>query len=193
MAEANLTRPARTLLWLEHRANRPWFLPAVGVFPMCDYVFPFLPNQMLLAGLSMTLPQRWIALAATFVVATAAGATLLVTAIQQFGVHFIEQIFGGTPQASALEAALEQICTYGIPALIGLAMLPWPPRTAVIACAVAGLPPAQVGLAVLAGRIVPATLFARVGSKAPHLLRRSTRVDRIMREVEAAKRGFSIR
>jgi len=193
MAEVALSKPARALLSLERQAHRPWFLPSVGVFPLCDYILPFLPNQILLAGLSMTLPRRWIALAMTFVIATALGATLIVAGIQHFGAPFIETLLGGMPAASALAPVLEQIRVYGLPALIGLAMLPWPPRIAVLACAVAGLLPAQVGLAVLAGRIVPASIYAGLGAKAPHLLRRLASVDRIMREVEAAKRHSSAR
>jgi hypothetical protein len=99
----------------------------------------------------------------------------------------MEQLFGSLPEAHALAPVLEQIRTYGLLALVGFAMLPWPPRTAVLACAVAGLPPAQVGLAVLVGRIVPASIYAGAGAKVPHLLRRLASVDRIMCEVEAAK------
>lgn len=188
MVEAALSRPARALLALERQADRPWFLPAVGVFPLCDYILPFLPNQLLLAGLSMTVPRRWIALALTFVVATAAGASLIVAGIQEFGVPVMEQLLGEMPNASAVAPVLAHIRSYGPLALIALAMLPWPPRIAVLACGLAGLPPAEVGLAVLIGRLVPATIYAGVGAKAPHLLRRFSKVDRIIREVEAAKR-----
>lgn len=187
MAEAAPSRPARALLALERQADRPWFLPAVGVFPLCDYILPFLPNQLLLAGLSMSLPRRWIVLALTFVAATAAGATLIVAAIQQFGTPVMEQILGEMPEANAVTPVLAQIRRYGLPALAVIAMLPWPPRMAVLACALAGLPPVEVGLAVLAGRIVPATIYAGLGAKAPNLLRRNPRVDRIIREVAAAK------
>lgn len=187
MAEAAPSRPARALLALERQADRPWFLPAVGVFPLCDYILPFLPNQLLLAGLSMAIPRRWIALALTFVVATAAGASLIVAAIQEFGPTMMEQLLGKMPSASAVAPVLAHIRTYGLLALIALAMLPWPPRIAVLACALAGLPPAHVGLAVLLGRLVPATIYAGVGAKAPQMLRRIPSVDRIVREVEAAR------
>ena len=193
MADAKPSRPVRALLLLERQAGRPWFLPGVGVFPLCDYVLPFFPNQILLAGLSMTLPRRWIALALTFVIATAVGAALIVAAIQHFGAPLTGQLFGDMLEASALAPMLEQIRTHGLLALVGLAMLPWPPRTAVLACALAGLPPVQVGLAVLAGRLVPATIYAGIGAKVPHLLRRLASVDAIMCEVEAAKRHTSIR
>jgi uncharacterized membrane protein YdjX (TVP38/TMEM64 family) len=115
-----------------------------------------------------------------------------VAAIQHFGAPFVDQLFSELPEGNALAPVLEQIRVYGLPSLVGLAMLPWPPRTAVLACAVVGLPPVQVGLAVLAGRLVPATLYAFLGAKAPHILRRLASVDRIMREVEAAKPQASV-
>ncbi len=181
------------MLWLERQAGQSWFLPSVGVFPLCDYVLPFLPNQILLAGLSMTLPRRWIELALTFAIATALGAALIVAAIQHFGTPLTEQLFGEMSQARAFAPMLEQLRAHGLLALVGLAMLPWPPRAAVLACALAGLPPVQVGLAILAGRLVPAAIYAGIGARAPHLLRRLASVDRIMGEVEAAKQHTSLR
>lgn len=193
MAEKALSRPARVLLSLERQASRPWFLPKVGLFPLCDYVLPFLPNQILLAALSMTLPQRWLGLAMTFAIATASGAALIIAAIQQWEVIAILEALGAMPDRAALAPVLEQIRAYGLVAMVGLAMLPWPPRVAVLACAVAGLPPVETGLAVFAGRVVPALVFAGMGAKAPHLLRRLASVERIMREVETAKRHASVR
>lgn len=192
MADRLLSRPARVLLSLERKSNRGWFLPGVGAFPLCDYLLPFLPNQILLVGLSMLLSRRWIALAITFVIASALGAGLIVAGVQQFGMPIVEHLFGEMPDASALAPVLEQIRVYGPTALVGLAMLPWPPRTAVLACAIAGLPPVQVGLAVLAGRVVPVTVYAGVGAKAPHLLRRLTSVNRVMSEVKVARRSTCV-
>lgn len=188
MAEVPLSRSARAILAVDRRSDRPCFLPSVGVFPLFDYVLPFLPNQILLAGLSMMLPQRWIGLAVTFVIATALGAALVAAAIQINGIPFVAQLLGNMPEAEVSGPIFEQIRANGLPALVALAMLPWPPRTAVLACAVAGLPPAHIGLAVLTGRIVPAGLIAGLGAKAPRVLRRIASVDRMMREVEAEKR-----
>jgi membrane protein YqaA with SNARE-associated domain len=184
--------PARALLALEKRSERAWFLPAVGVFPSFDYVLPFLPNQILLGGLSMLLPRRWIALAATFVIAAAIGAGLITVAIQQFGVPIVSRFVADMPESSALASAIALVRSYGLAALVAVAMLPWPPRTAVLACAIAGLPATSIGLAVLIGRVAPASLYACIGAKAPHLLRRLSKVDAIMREVEAGRRLRSL-
>lgn len=187
MAEARPSRPARALLALERQSDRPWFLPGVGLFPLSDYVLPFLPNQIMLAGLSMTLPRRWVALAATFAIATALGAALVTALVQRFGMPLVQQVVGTMPDTSVIAPVLALIHRHGLPILALLATLPWPPRTAVLACAIAGLPPAQVGLAVLAGRILPASLYAGLGAKAPAVLRRIGSIDRVMAEVETAR------
>lgn len=187
MAEASPSGPARALLALERQSDRRWFLPGVGLFPLSDYVLPFLPNQIMLAGLSMTLPRRWVALAATFAIATALGAALVTALVQRFGMPLVQQVFGTMPETSAIAPALELIKRHGLFMLVLFAMLPWPPRAAVLACAIAGLPPAQVGLGVLAGRILPAGLYAGLGAKAPAVLRLIGSINRLMAEVEAAR------
>lgn len=135
----------------------------------------------------MTLPRRWPALAGTFIIATAVGATLIVLAVQAFGMPLIERFTGVLQDETALAYALEQVRQHGLPMLIVLALLPAPPRTAVLACALAGFAPVDVGLAVLLGRIAPATLIAVLGAKSPRLLRRIKRIDRVMRQVEAGR------
>lgn len=177
------SRAARLALALERRADRPWFLPAVSIFPLSDYVLPFLPNQMLLLGLSVLLPRRWWQFALAFVAATGLGAFMTAVAIQQFGQPLIDALFGGGPGDGAAGAVMGQVQRYGVLALVGLGMLPWPPRTAVVVCAIAGLQPVAIGAAVAAGRIVPAAAYTLLGAKAPHLLRRVNSIDRFLREI----------
>lgn len=186
MAET-LPRTARLILALERRADRHWFLPAVGVSPLCDYVLPVLPNQVLLIGLSISLPHRWFALGITFIAATSLGAGLCAVAIQHWGQTVLDQWLGGQPETGSVAAVLETIRHYGLPALSLIAMLPWPPRTAVVACAIAGLSPVAIALAVMGGRIVPTVAMAAIGAKAPALLRRFKRIDAVLQQVEAAR------
>jgi hypothetical protein len=178
------SRAARIILALERKSDRRWFLPAVGIFPLSDYVLPFLPNQMLLVGLSMVLRHRWLGLAATFVIASGLGAMLVAYVIQSWGVPVVEALFDGLPEPSAAAPVIQAVQDWGLVGLAGLAMLPWPPRTAVLVCAIAGLPPLLMGLSVAAGRTVPVLLYAGVGARAPQLLRRFARVDRVLTEIE---------
>jgi membrane protein YqaA with SNARE-associated domain len=188
MAEAAApSRTLRTVLALDRAADRPWFLPAVSLFPLADYVLPFLPNQMLLAALSVLQPRRWLVFAALFVAASASGAVLTAWAVQALGPWLLETIVGGAPERGAAADLLRVVERYGLAGLILLAALPWPPRTAVIVCALAGLPPLTIGLAVALGRTVPAGLLAIGGAKAPHVLRRVRSVDRLLSQLEACR------
>jgi hypothetical protein len=185
----------RTVVALDGVADRRWFLPAVSVFPLSDYVLPFLPNQMLLVALSVLHPRRWLAFAATFVIAAAAGALLAALLIQTAaGPWLLETVFGGGAKAGTAGNVLRAIESYGLFALAALAVLPWPPRTAVIVCAVAGLTPLGIGAAVAIGRIVPAIAYALIGAKSPNLLRRVPMIDRVLSQVGEARalRGAAI-
>ena len=179
------SRTVRTIVSLDRTASRPWFLPAVSLFPLTDYVLPFLPNQMVLIALSVLQPRRWWIFAATFVIATAFGAGLTAFAIQAASPWILETLFGGTPDNSAAAQVVSMVERYGLVALVALSMLPWPPRTGVIVCALAGLHPLAIGLSVSVGRIAPAGAFTFVGAHAPHLLRRLPSIDQTLRDVEA--------
>lgn len=178
------SRPSRIILALHARADRPWFLPSVGAFPLMDYALPFLPNQLLLIALSMLQPQRWRRLAAVFVIGTSLGALLAALAVQHAGRPLVEALWGAAPLPDAPEGWKGMVGRYGLIGLAGLSLLPSPPRTAVVLCAFAGLPPAGIMIAVATGRIVPVTGFALIGAWAPQWLRRYGPIDRLLREVE---------
>ncbi|GLF92883.1 hypothetical protein [Streptomyces yaizuensis] len=177
------TRTGRILVRLDRAAHRPWFLPALAAFPLSDYVLPFLPNQMLLMGVSALHPRRWPMIALTFVTASVVGAFLVASAVRSAGPWLLETV--GAPAPG--EGGLGPVARHGIWALALLALLPWTPRVAVLACALAGIPPWSIALAVLAGRPLPVTLLATVGARAPHLLGRFRRVERVLAEVRARR------
>lgn len=181
------TRAGRTLIRLDRAAHRPWFLPTLALFPLSDYALPALPNQMLLMGVSALHPRRWRLTALTFVVASAVGAFLVATVVQLAGPWLWDTVGGLTPGSDELREASGLVAEYGVWALALLALLPWTPRVAVLLCALAGLQPWTIALAVLVGRPLPVTLLAVTGAKAPHLLRRWPRVDRVLAEVEAQR------
>ena len=178
-------RLARLVVALQARAGRPWFLPSVGVFPVLDYALPVLPNQILLIALSVLQPRLWWRFAAVFVAGAALGALLAALAVQQAVQPLVGMLLG---EGSTLDPApwlRSFIEHYGLIGLAGLSLLPSPPRTAVVVCAAAGLPPAAIMLAVGAGRLLPLMGLALVGAKSPGLLRRFRSVDALLREVES--------
>jgi hypothetical protein len=181
------SRTARTVAALDGAADRAWFLPAVSAFPLADYVFPFLPNQMLLVALCILQPARWWQFALTFVLAGALGAVLTTLAVQTVGPAVLETFFADALEGGAPPAVMAMVEQYGLWALALLGMLPWPPRTAVLVCALAGLSPAAIGLAVAAGRIVPSAAYSLLGAKAPRLLRRFRSIEALLGEVETLR------
>ena len=175
---------------LDTIADKPGFLPAVSVFPFLDYALPFLPNQLLLILLSAMRPTRWWAIAAAFTIATIAGAAVTAWLIQSLAGPAIDAVFGVTPGASersdsgSLTQARELVDRYGVWALSVLALLPTPPRTAVIVCASLGLPPLHIACAVGLGRVVSANAVAFLAARIPGVLRRFNTVDRALRAIE---------
>jgi len=184
-AAAPASRAARAVLALDRAAGRRWFLPAVGAFPLADYALPFLPNQILLVALSSLRPRLWWRLAFVFALAAGLGAFAVAALAGAAGPALIARLGGGAADGSAADA-LAAVRAHGLWALAAIALLPPTPRTAVVVCAVAGLPPAGIAAAVATARLVPATLLAAAGSAAPRALRRLRAVDAVMREVEAA-------
>jgi uncharacterized membrane protein YdjX (TVP38/TMEM64 family) len=187
LADRPTSRTVRILLRLDATADRRWFLPAVAAFPLTDYVVPIMPNQMLLIGLSVLRPQRWWRLALTFVVAAGTGAFLVATAVQTAGHGLLDLLAGAAAERAAVRETIAAIDRHGLWLLVAVSLLPWPPRTAVLACALVGLPPWAVALAVLLGRSVPAAALAGTGAKAPYLLRRFASIERVLEEVDSRR------
>lgn len=176
---AEAPRLARAVRWLDREADRPGFYGKVGLFPFLDYALPFLPNQMLLIALAYLQRDRWIALAATFAIASALGAMAVALVVQLVGGGVAEWLTGNVEAAGT---AFDLIEDYGAFALAGLALLPTPPRTGVLLCALAGLPVPQIGAAVVGGRLVAAGIIAWAAANSPHVLRR---VPVIARRIDA--------
>lgn len=181
------TRTGRVLVRLDRAAHRRWFLPTVAVFPLSDFALPIMPNQTLIMALSVLQPRRRWAIAFTFVAATSAGALLTASAVQAAGPWLLDYISGGRPDQGTFHDIIQQIERYGMWALAGLSLLPSPPRTAVLVCALAGISPWTIALAVLAARPVPVTVLTMVAATAPRLLRRFRPVGRVLAEVEASR------
>lgn len=176
-----ISRLGKAIRWLDDEAGRRGFLFKVGMFPLLDYALPFLPNQMLLIALALLQRSRWLALALTFAIASAIGALTAALIVQFAGGGIANWL---TSSVDGAEQALALVENYGLTGLAMLALLPWPPRTGVIVCAIAGLPPIQIMLAVGAGRLVPAAAIAFLAARSPLLLRRIPGIDRQLVKLE---------
>lgn len=159
----------RAVRWIDRQAGRPSFYAKIAAFPLLDYAVPVLPNQMLLVALALLQRGRWLAIAATFVLASAAGAGAMAVVVQAVGGPLAGWLTANLDAAGRVFELIESNGTWGLAAL---ALLPVPPRTGVLLCSLAGLPPASIMLAVGTGRVVPATAIAFAAARSPHVLRR---------------------
>ncbi len=162
-------RLARVLRALDQRAEQRHFLPLVSVFPLIGYLVPLLPTQLLLVALSFLHRARWLSIALSFLVATSVGAFLTSVLIQSFGSGLKDHLLSNSASARQMAGIVE---THGLWAIAVLALLPWPPRSAVLICAFAGLSPTAIAIAILVGRAAPTVQFAWISAHAPELFRR---------------------
>ena len=181
-----LPRTVRAVRWIDGQADRPGFYARVGVFPFLDYALPFLPNQLLLIALAFLQRRRWLALALTFAVASALGALAIALVVQGVGGGIADRLIANVEMAGT---AFDLIEAHGTWALALLALLPTPPRTGVLVRALAGLPPLQIGTAVLAGRLVAAAAIAWLAANSPAWLRRVPRVGQRLDALEGWRAG----
>ena len=146
---------------------------------MADFVLPVMPNQLLLAGLSLLAPTRWPIFAFVFALGTAIGGTLVAVALQSLGAD--QSLFVSLDEAGgSLAEALAQFRRYGLWLLAGIALLPWTPRVTVVACALAGVSPLAIFATLLCIRLVPCTGLALAGALGPRWAMRLGFVERFV-------------
>lgn len=167
-----LSRTQRIVLLLDRSADKPWFMPAVGAFPLMDYALPFLPNQILMISLSFLKPDRWRMIGIAFVAASALGAFLAALFVQAVDMAWLNDALGGVGESGTARTVGRMVSDYGVFALVALALLPVPPRAAVLVCAMAGIAPWLIGASVAAGRVFPVFITTYLASRAPEYLMR---------------------
>jgi hypothetical protein len=139
-------------------------LPVLGLFPVGDYALPFLPNQVLMMAVALIHPRNWALTALVFTFGSAIGAVATGFAIQSLQTTF----FADPAQSMNAGAVMAFIRDWGITAVAVLALLPVPPRTAVLVTAYAGVNPLLIGGAVAIGRCAPALALCFVAARAPN-------------------------
>jgi uncharacterized membrane protein YdjX (TVP38/TMEM64 family) len=142
----------------------------MSVFPLIGYLVPLLPTQLLLVALSFLHRARWLPIALSFLVATSVGAFLTSVLIQSVGGGLKDHLLSSSESARQVA---DGIATHGVWAIAILALLPWPPRTAVLICAFAGLNPAAIAISILVGRTAPTLLLSWLAAHSPDMLRRN--------------------
>jgi hypothetical protein len=137
-------------VWLRKHVDRPGFLPVASLVSAADFFLPILPTQSVLVGSTLLRPQRWRRIALAFVLGGALGGTALAACLQFLAPTLTEALL---PTANArLEEVRAFLGSYGALGLFLLTIVPWPMRSGVAVCALAGVPLLHILLALLAGR-----------------------------------------
>ena len=162
-------RLARTLRRLDQKSEQSSFLLIMSVFPLIGYLVPLLPTQLLLVTLSYRHPNRWLMIAVIFLLATSVGAFLTSVLVQFLGEGVKIYLLSSFETARHMATF---ISIHGLWAVALLALLPWPPRSAVLICAFVGLNPVAIAITIFFGRIVPTFFLAWLSAHSPDVLRR---------------------
>ena len=175
MAELMETRVSRLIGRMRPHAEKPWFPPAMSVSAAIDYVFFAASPQLVLIVTVLLRGRRWRIVPWCFAAASALGAMAVGLGVALIGDVFISE------SASALPPwIVEGIATWGLVALFALCAIPVSMRSPVFVAALGGMAIWQIGLAVLAGRLISYHVVAALAALAPARLARIPRVSAML-------------
>ncbi len=152
--------------WLRSNAESRWLPAVLPVFPALDFIAPVMPNQLLLIGLSAAAVGRWVVFAAAFMIGTSLGGMLVAYAVQSAGME-LGFFLDPADDTASVTQTVEQFRLYGLWFLALVALLPTTPRLTVVACALAGFAPIDIGGMLLMARSVPAMTLSAIGAFGP--------------------------
>lgn len=156
---------------LRRSADRPFYPVVAGGVAFADYFVPGSPSNTLLVASVLPNPRRWAVLGLTFAIGCAGGAFALAVLLGSFGDPVVEWI--AASEGAGLWRRIEGFVeAYGLLALAGLALSPFPVRIAVAVLALAGFSPLLLGAIVLGGRLPLYALIAWLAARAPGVLAR---------------------
>lgn len=173
----NGPRASRWTGWVRRHSGRRWSVPCAAGITTLDAVLPLVPTQSLLIALACLHPRRWLRTGLWFALGGVLGGIVLAGAVGVLGVdHFAAARAGDGAGSDGWHAvATTWIRAWGPWALALLALLPLPVRTAIIVCAVGGVPLPAIALALAAGRVVAFPGLAWLVTRRPAWLARLTR------------------
>jgi membrane protein YqaA with SNARE-associated domain len=172
------------LIWLVKKANNRRFILTIGILSSIDYVALFYPTQTTLILSSMLNPKKWRWITFWFAIGGTLGATMLVWVIQTFGAQMIELFFTYSTLSEGWKQFEGYIQSYGLWALLAIASIPTPARTAVVICAVAGLALFEIALSLFAGRMFAFGYTSYFAGRAPWVLKKVPGLKKFFERIE---------
>lgn len=190
-SEPSASKPPRWLVWLHRRAEHRDFLPLSGAITAFDAFLPVVPATSMLVAVVLLRPSQWRRAAIWFALGGTVGALTLGALIALAGRPMLDQLLGetvGSGRWLRMEALVE---SSGALVLFVAALGPWPVRTMVAVCALAGIPLLQIGVVVLVARLAGFMVLAWLTARAPAWLARFRPFRRMVAWNEAARASTS--
>lgn len=179
-------QPRKLPAWIIHLgrfAGRPWYPVLLAFLSAIDLFVLFIPAEGIMVASTMALPRRWFLLAVGSTVGSTLGSVGLAIVLLTHGQASLEWLSPGITDTSTWQFTDRWMDQYGIWALLALSATPMILVPAVALAALAGLPAAQVGAAVLCGRLLRNCLYTYLASHAPRLLFKLKSINKEVREV----------
>lgn len=143
-------------------------MPALaGLFAFGLTVSMTVPVTSALIPAVLLAPQRWRSIALQSALGSACGATLLLLLFHHLGWTQLHAQFPVMLDSAGWQRAVSWTGDYGVLALFAIAALPLPQTPALLFCAIAQLPAAQVFAAVLCGKLIKYAVIASLAAAFP--------------------------
>ena len=150
----------RWIARLEKFSNRRWYNPVIGFLAGIDHFILVVPTDGLVVTSALLQPRRWLSLTTLASAGSTLGAFAMGALVRAYGEPFVRVLVGDASRLSTWRQAADWVHAYGSPALIAMAILPFPLQPAIIICVLAGLPLETLALWIFLGRLVKYGLLA---------------------------------
>jgi hypothetical protein len=151
--------------------------PAAGLLTGFDSFVPVIPSVSLLLALSVLQPQRWRIFAVWFALGATWGGVAVALLLRASGASEAYAEWIAPAELSVFVAWLKE---FGAVALFGLALLPFPMRSAVVVCALSETPVLHIGVGLLSGRLIGYSAAAWLVTRMPQFIARRRGVARLL-------------
>jgi membrane protein YqaA with SNARE-associated domain len=156
------------LLLRLQRAARHRFMPSlVGAFAFALTASLTVPVTSVLIPAVLLSPPRWRSIALQAAFGSALGATLLVVLFHELGWQQLHALYPGLLDSPGWRRVTAWTGDYGVVALFVVAALPVPQTPALIFCAIASLPGADIFLAMLFGKAIKYGVLGVLAARFP--------------------------
>ena len=173
--------------WLKHlqrHVAKPWYHPFIAFIVLIDHFVIFIPSDALLVMSVLAFPRRWVRAWLWVTLGSVFGGLALAWVLQRYGTHFLDWISPGILTSKYWLETDAWVHEYGLWSLLVVSALPIFQHPVIAITALAGHSLLQIGLFMLAGRLLKFGIYSWVASHTPRLLKRFSSVQKEIEEVQ---------